>query len=700
MTGSSLPRVPQARSQWTISLGLAAAMSPLSWSWAATDTGEGLYGEHCASCHAATLRGSAHGAALSGPAFADKWSGVSAQSFLAYQMVEMPPGEANSLSPAQHANIARYVIDQSGLDADAFLVSSAADLTSTPADAVEVVEFAEAGNVMDMARSAGAFAMRRVDDFRPVTTEELNRPDAADWLNWRRTPDGHAHSPLVDISRDNVSRLSMSWSMAMHEGSNQPTPLVRDGVMFLTHAHNKIQAIEAASGELIWEYQYEFPPASKMLGGPTRNIALWQDRLFLATYDAAIVAIDAQSGVELWRTEKADYREAFTHSAGPIMANGIVVSGINGCELFTQDGCFITGHDPETGEELWRTATLAEPGTPEYASWGNVAPDRRGGGDIWIAGSYDPELDLVYFGTSQPKPWAAPSRGMSVEDAALYTNATLAVRPKTGELVWHFQHIPGETIDMEVGFERILADIDDEQTLLTVGKDGILWKLDRATGDYLDLLDTMEQTIFEVNRDTGQLTYREDIAAAGIGDTYTACPGIYGGHNWQSATYDDARHLLFLPVHQLCSDMTPREVDLGPGGGGYGADVATYPMPGKEGLAGALLAIDVRTMEVRWKVEQPALFLSGALSTDGGLLLIGDLDRHFQAFDTETGEQLWSTRLPAPAHGYPITYKAEGKQFVAIPAGIGVFRALTAVIFPDIYQPPNGQGLFVFSVPE
>ena len=698
MNGSLLLKATQARIKQIATMGLAAAISPLSW--AATDTGESLYGQHCAGCHAATLRGSAHGAALSGPAFADKWSAASAQSFLAYQMAEMPPGEAQSLSPVQHAAIAQYVISQSDLEADSLLVSSAQTLTSATPDGVEMVEFAEAGSVMDMARSAGAFSMRRVDPFRPVSTEELNQPDAADWLNWRRTPDGHGHSPLTKITRDNVSRLSMSWSMAMHEGSNQPTPLVRDGVMFLTHAHNKIQAIEAATGELIWEYQYTFPPASKMLGGPTRNIALWQDRLFLTTYDAAIVAIDATTGAELWRTEKADYREAFTHSAGPIVANGIVISGINGCELFTQDGCFITGHDPTTGVELWRTATLAEPGTPEYATWGNVAPDRRGGGDIWIAGSYDPELDLVYFGTSQPKPWAAPSRGMSVEDAALYTNATLAVRPKTGELVWHFQHIPGETIDMEVGFERILADIDGEQTLLTVGKDGILWKLNRATGEYLDLLDTMGQNIFSVDRETGRLTYREDIAKANIGDTYTACPGIYGGHNWQSATYDDARHLLFLPVHQLCSDMTPREVDLGPGGGGYGADAATYPMPGKEGLAGALLAIDVRTMEVRWKIEQPALFLSGALSTDGGLLFIGDLDRHFQAFDTQTGARLWSTRLPAPAHGYPVTYEAEGRQFVAIPAGIGVFRALTAVIFPDIYQPPDGQGLFVFSVPQ
>ena len=698
MNDSLLLKATQARIKQITTIGLAAAISPLSW--AATDTGESLYGQHCAGCHAATLRGSAHGAALSGPAFADKWSAASAQSFLAYQMAEMPPGEAQSLSPVQHAAIAQYVISQSDLEADSLLVSSAQTLTSATPDGVEMVEFAEAGSVMDMARSAGAFSMRRVDPFRPVSTEELNQPDAADWLNWRRTPDGHGHSPLTKITRDNVSRLSMSWSMAMHEGSNQPTPLVRDGVMFLTHAHNKIQAIEAGTGELIWEYQYAFPPASKMLGGPTRNIALWQDRLFLATYDAAIVAIDATTGAELWRTEKADYREAFTHSAGPIVANGIVISGINGCELFTQDGCFITGHDPTTGVELWRTATLAEPGTPEYATWGNVAPDRRGGGDIWIAGSYDPELDLVYFGTSQPKPWAAPSRGMSVEDAALYTNATLAVRPKTGELVWHFQHIPGETIDMEVGFERILADIEGEQTLLTVGKDGILWKLNRATGEYLDLLDTMGQNIFSVDRETGRLTYREDIAKANIGDTYTACPGIYGGHNWQSATYDDARHLLFLPVHQLCSDMTPREVDLGPGGGGYGADAATYPMPGKEGLAGALLAIDVRTMEVRWKIEQPALFLSGALSTDGGLLFIGDLDRHFQAFDTQTGARLWSTRLPAPAHGYPVTYEAEGRQFVAIPAGIGVFRALTAVIFPDIYQPPDGQGLFVFSVPQ
>ena len=662
--------------------------------------GETLYAEHCAPCHSASLRGSAHGATLTGPAFSEKWSEQSASDLLAYQMQEMPPGAAASLSVAQHSAITEYVISRSSLADTVRLKTTVAELQKIEPDTPDAVEFSGAGSVMDLARNAGAFAMRKADQFRSVTTEELNAPAPGDWLNWRRTPDGHSHSPLAQVTGDNVGQLSLSWSMAMHSGSNQPTPLVRDGVMFLTHPNNKIQAIDAATGDLIWEYQYVFPPASKMLGGPTRNIALWQDRLFLATYDAAIVAIDARTGQQLWRSQKADYQEAFTHSAGPIVANGIVISGINGCELFTKAGCFITGHHPDTGEELWRTSTLALPGTPEYATWGDIDPDRRGGGDVWIAGSYDPASDLVYFGTSQPKPWAAPSRGMSVDDAALFTNSTLALRPETGELAWHFQHVPGETIDMEVGFERILADIDGMPVLLTVGKDGILWKLNRETGEYIDLLDTMSQTIFAVDRDTGTLTYREDIASADIGDTYTACPGIYGGHNWQSATYDASRHLLFLPVHQLCSDMTPREVDLGPGGGGYGADVTTYPMPGKENKAGALLAIDVRTMEIKWRVEQQALFLSGAVSTDGGLLFIGDLDRRFQALDTETGQLLWSTRLPAPAHGYPITYAAGGRQYVAIPAGIGVFRALTAVIFPDIYQPPDGQGLFVFSLPE
>ncbi len=661
---------------------------------------EELYQEHCAACHSMSLRGSAHGAALTGKPFVDKWRGQEAQALLTLSMSSMPPGESNKLSQDEHALLTRYIIEYNATSlSDTILLASLENLTAVDSHAEpEAVEFSGADAVMNMARNAGQFKPSIIENFNPVTTDAINNPPQADWLNWRRTPDGHGHSPLQAINRSNVQQLGLSWSIAMHQGSNQGTPLVRDGVMFLTHPNNKIQAIDAANGDLIWEYQYVFPEGSRLLGGPTRNIAIYEDRLFLATYDAAVVAIDARSGRQLWRSEKADYREAFTHSAGPIIADGIVVSGINGCELFTSDGCFITGHDPATGDELWRTSTLALPGSPEFETWGDIAADRRGGGDMWIAGSYDTELNLVIFGTSQPKPWAAVSRGMSTGDAALYTNSTLAIDPKTGEIAWYFQHIPGETIDMEVGFERILATSNGVPVVMTVGKDGILWKLDRRTGKYIDLMETMEQNIFTVNHETGALTYRSDISEASIGDTFTACPGIYGGHNWQSATFDKRAQLLFLPVHQLCSDMTPRAVDLGPGGGGYGADVATYPMPGKEDAVGKIIAVDVSNMKPVWEVEQAALFLSGALTTDGGLLFIGDLDRRFKALDTQTGETLWSTRLPAPAHGYPITYAVDDQQFVAIQTGIGVFRALTAVLFPEIYQPADGQGLFVFSL--
>ena len=293
-------------------VGLVASGSPITLA----NSGEALYAAHCATCHSASLRGSAHGAALTGTAFSEKWSEQSASDLLAYQMQEMPPGAAGSLSVAQHSAITEYVISQSALADTVRLKTTVAELQSVEPDTPDAVEFSGAGSVMDLARNAGAYSMRNADQFRSVTTEELNAPAPGDWLNWRRTPDGHSHSPLAQITRDNVAQLGLSWSMAMHSGSNQPTPLVRDGVMFLTHPHNKIQAIDAASGDLIWEYQYAFPPASKMLGGPTRNIAIWQDRLFLATYDAALVAIDARTGQQLWRTQKADYREAFTHSAG------------------------------------------------------------------------------------------------------------------------------------------------------------------------------------------------------------------------------------------------------------------------------------------------------------------------------------------------------------------------------------------------
>lgn len=671
---------------------------------AADPSGELLYREHCASCHSLNLRGSAHGSTLRGDAFDAKWQDKNALSLLAYTRSNMPPGGNVRLSDTEHAAIVGYLIaaNRDDVNAQRLLFTSADALANTVAG-VEPIgweNWGGAATIDEAARSRGGFANRSLANFTEITDATLQSPPAGDWLSWRRTLDGQAYSPLKQVNRDNVSELKLAWVLTMYEGSNQATPLVHEGIMYLTHPGNIIQALDAASGELIWEYRYTFPEAARTLGGPTRNIAIYGDKLYMATYDAAIVAIDARTGTEAWRTPKADYEQGYTHTAGPIIGGGVVLSGINGCEWYKEEGCFITGHDAETGKELWRTSTIALPDSPGGDSWAGLPMEMRAGGDTWIAGSYDPELKLFFIGTSQAKPWVAASRGMTTSDAALYTNSTLALRPDTGELVWYFQHIPGETIDMEVGFERVLIDVDGKPMLYTIGKDGLLWQLDRATGAYISVAETLPQTIYaSIDKVRGRVRYRDDIVNAKVGDTMQACPGIYGGHNWQASAYSPEVGALIIPLHQLCSDMVGREVEQKSGSGGYGADSRTYAMPGTEGKPGRLASWDVKTLTERWAHEQPAMFMTGALTTAGGLVFVGDLDRYFNAFDVNDGKLLWRARLGAPLHGYPISYSANGKQYIAVPTGIGVFRAMTAVLSPDIYQPTGGEALYVFELP-
>jgi|TARA_B100001105_G_scaffold44972_1_gene33199 alcohol dehydrogenase (cytochrome c) len=647
------------------------------------EIGKIAYEKYCAECHGYKLRGTAHGSNLSDNNFLQKL-GKNPDKLYQEIVSTMPPGKIGIIEKKDYLNITNYILNFSDIKEDGIQ---------------DWVSFNDPSTIDQPDERQSIFKNKVLENFNNISDKDINYPEENDWTSWRRTPLGHGYSPLKQINKENVKKLRLAWSLTMNDGSNQGTPLISQGIMILTHPGNMVQALNAENGKLIWEYRYTYPKDSMVLGGPTKNIAIYKDKIFMATYDAALIALDIRTGKLLWKTIKANYKDGYTHSSGPIIANGTVISGINGCERYIEDGCFITGHDPNSGKEIWRTSTVALSGDINSASWGDTPDIFKAGSDTWVAGSYDPILNIFYIGTSQAKPWVAASRGMSPNEKALYTNSTLAMNPKTGKILWFFQHIPGETIDMEVGFERILANIGDKKVVLTVGKDGILWKLDRENGKFIDLKETINQNIYKtVNRKKGMVSYRDDILLSKIDTPFSACPGIYGGHNWQAASYDPENNLIVIPLHQLCADMVGRYIEQKEGGGGYGADSRSYKMDNIDGKVGKLVSINIENMNQIWEYEQDAMFLTGALTTAGGLTFIGDLDRKFMAFNTKTGELLWHSVLGSALHGFPVSYAKNGKQYIAVQTGMGVFRALTSSISPEIYQPEGGNAIYVFEL--
>ena len=706
---------------------IAQQLQQASYEEGQAQRGELLYQQNCAACHLADLSGSFEAPNLADSSFRNNWSNRGMQEFLDMLRRTMPPQAPGSLTESQYQDVSAFLLSANAIPAgstvtltaansvvflngDVSAIASGVQRTPVPGRAGTVPSPHTRNAVPEIAtvyssdralsRSYTGINNSAIDKFRNVSSEELANPAPADWTYWRRSPNSQGYTPLDQITTENVSSLSLAWVWGMEAGRSQPAPLVRDGIIFIPNFGNVVQALDGRDGSLLWEYRRQFPEGGRS-GGLLRTLAMWEDMIFVATTDAHLVALDARTGAVRWDSEIADETLGYSNTSGPIVADGVVINGITGCGRFFEQSCFITGHDANTGEELWKTFTIAQPGEAGGDTWGDLPLEFRGGGDVWITGSWDSELGLVFFGVAQAKPWMAASRGLTTDDSALYSNSTLAIDPKDGRIVWHRQHVPGESLDMDEAFEQVLIDIVDEPYLFTIGKSGILWKLDRRTGEFVGLKETVFQNVFsDINLETGEVRYREDIRNMQVGEWLSVCPSTAGGHNWQSTGYHPPTRNLVIPLSQSCMEMSPREVTFEVGSGGNQGDRRWMEMPNTEGQFGKLSALNVDSMEESWSIEQRAPFLTAALTTAGGLVFIGDYDRYVHAYDVETGEELWRTRLATSAQGFPVSFAIDGEQYVAIPAGrdggspwrIGSFLA------PELVSPTGHNALYVFKL--
>ena len=563
--------------------------------------------------------------------------------------------------------------------------------------------------------------LKAVANFVAVTDAMLRTPKAQDWLLYRGNYQGWGYSPLDQITKANVGNLQLVWSRIMEPGSNEITPIVHDGVMYLGNPGDVIQAIDAATGDLLWEYRQPLPPRDQFPaahGQSKRSISLYGDRVVFATWNNMIVALDARTGARVWQSNRGGDL-LVQNSSGPIVANGMVIAGST-CQV-AGFGCYVTGHDVRNGEELWRNELIPHPGQPGDETWGGAPFDKRWMTGVWGHLTYDPDLDLVYYGSSGAGPASEAERG-TIGGTMAGSNTRFAVKPKTGEVVWKHQTLPRDNWDQECTFEMMIVNTPvnpdrNAQGMMAVNPDakrgmrktltgvpcktGIAWSFDAANGEFLWAKQTAEQNLVTAIGPKGQVSVNEDVVMTDLKKTYQICPTYVGGRDWPMGAYNPKTNVMFMPLVNACLDVTARTDRPSSPRNVYNTLTRTRLPPGKD-KAGRIDAISVETGRTLWSWETRSPGYAPVLATGSGLVFNGSMDRHLRALDADTGQVIWETRLASMASGGPITYSVNGRQYLAIAAGGALTTAIAYIrgLSPEVDMAAGGNAIYVFALPE
>jgi alcohol dehydrogenase (cytochrome c) len=517
----------------------------------------------------------------------------------------------------------------------------------------------------------------QVQNYTPVTEQRLLKPEPENWLITRGNYSGWGYSPLNKITTDNVKKLVPVWSLStgVVEGHEAP-PIVNNGVMFVSTPQNQVFALDAKTGDVLWRYKRQLPEDLFQLHPTNRGVALYEDKIYMATVDTHVVALDAKTGKVVWDKAIENHLSGYYFTIAPLVAKGKVMVGTSGGELAIRG--YIFALDAQTGETLWKTYMIPAPGEPGSETWSGEAW-KNGGGSVWIQGTYDPELNLAYFGVGNAAPWA----GDFHPGDNLYTTSVVALEPETGKLKAHFQYHWNDSWDWDEVTPPLLIDVEKDgrtiKGLVHPGRNGYLWLLERSQEKiaFVSAKPYVKQDVFKsIDPKTGRPEYVME-KKPGKGQMMPFCPSLWGGKDWQAEAYNPQTKLLYIPANDNhCGSLKSKAAeDMNPGKLSLGVevkDIMTFPVEGAKYI-GELQAWDVAKGEKVWSYQYEGHSFGPVLTTGGGLVFQGGTnDRYLRAFDAKTGRELWKFRTNSGVVAPPVAYMVDGVQYIAVQSGWGV----------------------------